>query len=74
VTTSEAVIEQQGELASLRILQRQPFQRTRTPQQQLRRFVSTRSGRKSLYAEALVAALDLDRAPRPLLDLLARVR
>ncbi len=73
VTTSEAVIEEQGELASLRILQRQPFQRTRTHQQQLHRFVSSRSGRKSLYAEALVAALDLDRAPRPLLDLLARV-
>jgi len=74
VTTFEAVIEAQGELPSLRILQRQPFQRTRTPQQQLRRFVSTRSGRKSVYAEALVDALDLDRAPRPLTDLLEWVR
>ena len=69
----EAVIERQGELQSLRILQHQPAQRARTPEEQLHRFLGTRSGRKSLYARALVEALDLDRTPRPLAAVLSRV-
>ena len=67
------VIEAEGELASFRILQRQPVQRSWTQHRQLRRFISTRAGRKSLYARALVEALDLDAVPRPLALLLSRV-
>jgi hypothetical protein len=39
----------------------------------LRRFLGTRSGRKSHYARALVEALDLDHMPRPLDLVLAHV-
>lgn len=67
------VIEAQGELASFRLLQRQPVQRSWTQLRQLRRFISVRSGRKALYARALVEALDLSAVPRPLEELLSRV-
>jgi hypothetical protein len=69
----EQVIEAQGELASLRIMQKQPAQRGRTVQQQLRRFMGTRSGRKINYARLLVEALDLAKVPAPLDGLLAYV-
>jgi hypothetical protein len=69
----ERVIEEQGELASLRILQRQPAQRGRTVEAQMRRFIGTRSGRKSRYARVLVDALDLERVPQPLDRLLAHL-
>jgi hypothetical protein len=69
----ESVIEQQGELLSLRILQRQPAQRNRTTEQQLHRFLGTRSGRKSIYARLLVEALDLEQVPAPLLAVLREV-
>jgi hypothetical protein len=62
----ERVIEAQGELRSFRVFQRQPAQQGRSPQRQLRRFMGTRSGRKSQYARLLVDALDLGRVPRPL--------
>ncbi len=62
----ERVIEAQGELPSLRLLQGQPAQRGRSSNQHLRRFIGTRSGRKARYARALVLALDLDRVPLPL--------
>jgi hypothetical protein len=35
--------------------------------------MGTRSGRKVVYARALVTALDLDQVPRPLARLLASV-
>lgn len=69
----EQVIAEQGELASLRRLQRQPAQRERPHQQQLRRFLGTRSGRKIHYARLLVDAMDLARIPAPLERLLAYV-
>ena len=62
----EQVIRAQGDFRSLRILQQQPAQRGRSPEQQLHRFIGTRSGRKSQYARLLVGALDLSRVPRPL--------
>ncbi len=71
--TVERVIAAQGELPALRLLQRQPAQRGRSPQQQLRRFVGTRAGRKARYARALVEALDPTRVPRPLEGVLAHV-
>lgn len=69
----EQVVEAEGELGSFRIFQKQPAQRGRSAEAQLRRFLGTHSGRKSKYARLLVLALDLDRAPRPLDGLLGRV-
>jgi len=69
----EQVIDDQGDLGSLRIMQKQPDQQGRTVEQQLRRFMGTRSGRKIHYASVLVEALDLSRVPRPLEQLLAYV-
>jgi hypothetical protein len=62
----ERIIEAQGELKSLRTLQRQPAQRGQSTQDQLRRFMSGRSGNKHRYARLLAGALDLTRVPRPL--------
>jgi OLD-like protein len=69
----EKVIESQGELRSLRSLQKQPAQRGRTTLQHVRRFISSHSGRKALYARLLVEALDLDQVPQPLDSVLATV-
>ncbi|GAA1364440.1 TOPRIM nucleotidyl transferase/hydrolase domain-containing protein [Streptomyces beijiangensis] len=69
----EQVITEQGELRQLRTFQKQPAQRDRTPEQQLRRFMGTHSGRKAQYAHALVDALSLTHVPRPLQSLLAYV-
>lgn len=67
------IIEAEGELRSLRILQRQPAQRERSEQDQLRRFMGTRSGRKHRYGRLLASAVDLNRVPRALDGVLARV-
>jgi hypothetical protein len=69
----EGIIAAQGELRSLRTLQRQPAQRGRPAQDQLRRFMSGRSGNKHRYARLLADAVDLDRVPRPLDGVLAYV-
>jgi len=70
-STVEDVVEAQGELPAFRTFQKQPAQRGRPTDAQLRRFLGTHSGRKSRYARALVEALDLARVPRPLTGLLA---
>ena len=67
------MIEEQGELTSWHILQRQPAQRHPTVEHQLHRFLGTRSGRKETYARLLVEALDLDRVPTPLESVLRQV-
>lgn len=72
-TRVRGVIEEQGELASLLTFQRQPAQRQRTPEQQLHRFIGTRSGRKALYARLLAEALVPEQVPRPLASLLSRL-
>lgn len=69
----EAVIEARGELAALRTFQKQPAQRDRPVEHQLRRFLGTRSGRKIEYGRLLTQALELDRVPRPLDAVLAYV-
>ena len=74
VDAVERVIEQEGELGSLRIMQRQPAQRGRTAEQQLRRFIGTRSGRKIRYGQLLVEALEPDQVPAPLDGVLDWVR
>jgi hypothetical protein len=60
------LIRNEGDLRSLEIFLRQPAQRDRTPQQQLRRFFGTKSGRKIHYGRVLVEALTPDRVPAPL--------
>ena len=69
----EEVVAAQGDLRSFRTFQKQPAQRGRTTEQQLRRFMGTLSGRKVQYARSLVADLDLAQVPRPLARLLAHV-
>ncbi|MFN2589257.1 MAG: TOPRIM nucleotidyl transferase/hydrolase domain-containing protein [Actinomycetota bacterium] len=70
----ERIIEEQGELGPFRTFQRQPAQRGRTVERQLRRFMGTRSGRKFVYASLLVNALDLANVPVPLDGVLEHVR
>jgi hypothetical protein len=69
----EAVLAEQGELASFRRLQQMPDQRGRTPEQQLTRFFGGRSGNKARYAPLLLAALPDERVPRALRELVAAV-
>ena len=69
----ERLIAGQGELGSFRTFCRQPAQRDRTREQQLRRFMGTRAGRKIHYGQVLADALDLTRVPRPLDRVLAHV-
>ena len=72
VATVERVIDAQGDLASFRTFQKQPAWRGRSPEEQLRRFFGTHSGRKIRSAALLVDALDLTQVPRPLDRVLAR--
>jgi hypothetical protein len=67
----EEIIAVEGELSSLRRLQAMPFHRQRPLDEQLHRFIGSRSGRKYRYARALAAALDLTDLPAPLAGLLA---
>jgi hypothetical protein len=69
----EQIIEDQGEIRSFRTLQNQPSWRGRDRDQQLRRFIGVKSGRKARYGSLLVDALDLARVPRPLELVLAHV-
>jgi len=67
----ERVIDAEGEMGSFRTFRKQPAQQGRSKEQQLRRFLGTRSGRKARYARLLVDALDLTNVPRPLDGVLA---
>ena len=69
----ERVLEAQGDLPALRTFQKQPGWRGRAPEEQLRRFIGTSSGRKIRTGAALVHALELARVPRPLERVLAHV-
>ena len=69
----EAVIDSQGDLGSFRTFQKQPAWRGRSIEGQLRRFMGSADRRKIRYARLLVAALDLDRVPRPLVGVLAHL-
>jgi hypothetical protein len=73
VAAVERVIDAQGDLESFRTFQKQPAWRGRSQEGQLRRFFGTQGGRKIQSAALLVEALDLDRVPRPLDGVLARV-
>lgn len=67
----EQLVQTEGDLRALQIFLRQPAQQGRTPQQQLRRFLGTKKGRKIHYGRVLVEALDADQVPAPLDDLFA---
>lgn len=69
----EEVVEAAGDLRSFRLFQRQPAQQGRPVTRQLRRFIGTRSGRKSQYAGLLSEALDTGRVPPALDRLLAHL-
>lgn len=68
-----ALVAAQGEGGALRTFRRQPAWRGRPPEEQLRRFLGTQSGRKIRYGRLLVEALDLDDVPRPLDGVLDQV-
>lgn len=65
------LVREQGDIRPLSTFLRQPAQRGRTPEQQLRRFLGTKKGRKIHYGRVLVEALGEQRAPAPLDGLLA---
>jgi hypothetical protein len=69
----EEVVDAQGELGAFRTLQKQAAWQGRTTAEQLRRFMGSGGGRKIRYARLLVEALELDRMPRPLDQVLAHV-
>ncbi|MFE9206435.1 hypothetical protein [Micromonospora sp. NPDC006431] len=71
--TVEQLVEAAGDLRSFRLFQRQPAQQGRPLARQLRRFIGTRSGRKSHYATLLAGALAPARTRPPLELLLARL-
>jgi hypothetical protein len=69
----EELIAAEGELGPFHTFTRQPAHRGEPRDQQLRRFMGTRSGRKIRYGHLLAAALDLTRVPGPLAGLLSRM-
>ena len=69
----QELIEAEGESGQFRTFTRQPAHRGEDRDQQLRRFMGTRSGRKIRYGHVLAAALDLTQVPGPLAGLLAAV-
>ncbi len=69
----EELIQAEGESGPFRTFTRQPAHRETPREQQLRRFMGTRSGRKIRYGHVLAAALDLTRIPGPLVGLLSAV-
>jgi len=69
----ERVLAAQGDLRSFRTFQKQPAQRERTIEAQLRRFLGTTRGRKIHYGRTLVEELDPAGVPQPLLRLLEGV-
>lgn len=73
VQAVEEVLAARDELGLFRSFQQQPAWRGREPEEQLRRFLGTYSGRKIQTGAMLVDALDLHRVPRPLDAVLASV-
>jgi hypothetical protein len=74
VDAVEDVLAARQELGLFRSFQQQPAWRGRQPEEQLRRFLGTYSGRKIQTGAMLVNALDLDRVPDPLERVLDHVR
>jgi hypothetical protein len=69
----EEVLRANGDLGPFRTMQKQLAWRGKPRADQLRRFMGSGGRRKIRYARFLVEALDLDRLPRPLDGVLARL-
>jgi hypothetical protein len=69
----ERIAAAHGDLPAFRTLQKQPEWRGRPVEQQLRRWLGSGGRRKTRYARYLVEAVELDRVPRPLASVVARV-
>ncbi|MFH8484492.1 TOPRIM nucleotidyl transferase/hydrolase domain-containing protein [Streptomyces longisporoflavus] len=67
----EEAVQAEGDLRAWQTFVRQPAQHGRSRQQQLRRFLGTKKGRKIRYGSLLVEALHPSRTPAPLDGLLA---
>ena len=67
------VIRDEGDWPSLDRLRRQPAWRDEPLLEQLRRFMSSQSGRKARYARLLIESMDLTHAPTPLLGLVSDI-
>jgi hypothetical protein len=67
----EELLAEHGELSRFRGFQRQPAQRVKATEVQLRRFMGTHSGRKAQFAPILVRALDVASVPTAMAALLA---
>ncbi|NUR25937.1 MAG: ATP-dependent endonuclease [Catenulispora sp.] len=67
------IVADEGEERSFRTLQRQPAMRDKTLLHQLRRMMGGRSGGKERWARLLAEAVPLERVPRPLDQVLARL-
>ncbi|MEU9414403.1 TOPRIM nucleotidyl transferase/hydrolase domain-containing protein [Streptomyces sp. NPDC048272] len=66
----EEIVRAEGDLRAWQTFLHQPAQHDRPRYRQLRRFLSTKKGRKIRYGRLLVEALDPEGAPAPLDDLL----
>lgn len=66
----EEILRAEGDLRAWQTFRHQPAQHDRPRQQQLRRFLGTKKGRKIRYGRLLVEALGPEPAPAPLEDLL----
>ena len=71
VDAVESLIAEQGDLHAFETLTKQPYHRDGNRLDQLRRFLTSQSGRKH-YIPLLVESLELGAEPRPLRELLAR--
>ncbi|MFC8228894.1 TOPRIM nucleotidyl transferase/hydrolase domain-containing protein [Streptomyces sp. NPDC057287] len=71
VTRVKELVREEGDLRPLQTFLNQPAQQGRAPEQQLRRFLGTKKGRKIRYGHVLVEALASHRVPAPLDSLLA---
>jgi hypothetical protein len=65
----EEIIQAEGDLRAWQTFLRQPAHHGRPRQQQLRRFLGTKKGRKIRYGRLLVEALDPEQVPAPIDDL-----
>ncbi|HEX3591713.1 MAG TPA: ATP-dependent endonuclease [Pseudonocardiaceae bacterium] len=74
LTQASTVLAAHGDLAAFRTIQRQPAWRGKDEAAQLRRFLGAGAQRKLRYARLLTEAIDLDRMPRPLTNLLTAVQ
>ncbi|MFB6894131.1 TOPRIM nucleotidyl transferase/hydrolase domain-containing protein [Kitasatospora sp. NPDC056327] len=73
VARIEEIVRAEGDLPAWQTFVRQPAHQGGVPERQLRRFLGTKKGRKIRYGHLLVEALDAQRVPAPLRDLLAHV-